>query len=77
MKLDEWNFVDENYEWKRQNWKLTYREPKYIQQEAMRYRPSAKPINLRKDFKERGLQVIFNLANTHLTPEQATYQEGI
>lgn len=34
------------------------------------------PVDLRKDFRESGLQVIFKLANIHLTPEKPEYEGG-
>ncbi|KAF8154459.1 hypothetical protein B0H34DRAFT_789969 [Crassisporium funariophilum] len=35
-----------------------------------------KPVDLRKDFGHRGLQIIVKLANIHLTPEKPTYKGG-
>ncbi|RYP40265.1 hypothetical protein DL767_001808 [Monosporascus sp. MG133] len=38
--------------------------------------PGAYPIDLRERFKDRGLQVIFKLANIHLTPDKPEYEGG-
>lgn len=34
------------------------------------------PVDLRKDYGERGLQIIVKLANIHLTPETPEYNGG-
>ncbi|KAF7979915.1 hypothetical protein HWV62_40318 [Athelia sp. TMB] len=34
------------------------------------------PLNLREDFKDRGLQIIVKLANIHLTPDNSEYAGG-
>jgi len=34
------------------------------------------PVDLRKDYAHRGLQVIVKLANIHLTPEKPEYEGG-
>ncbi|RYP04211.1 hypothetical protein DL764_004601 [Monosporascus ibericus] len=38
--------------------------------------PGACPIDLRERFKDRGLQIIFKLANIHLTPDEPEYEGG-
>ncbi|RYO87169.1 hypothetical protein DL766_009449 [Monosporascus sp. MC13-8B] len=38
--------------------------------------PGAYPIDLRERFKDRGLQIIFKLANIHLTPDKPEYEGG-
>jgi hypothetical protein len=37
---------------------------------------TAGKVNLKRDFAERGIQVIVKLANIHLTPEKPEYQGG-
>ena len=39
-------------------------------------RPGAHCIDLREEFKDRGLQVIFKLANIHLDPSKPEYEGG-
>jgi hypothetical protein len=34
------------------------------------------PIDIKKDYAQRGLQVVVKLANIHLTPEKPEYQGG-
>ncbi|RYP70268.1 hypothetical protein DL771_005571 [Monosporascus sp. 5C6A] len=38
--------------------------------------PGAYPIDLREKFKDRGLQIIFKLANIHLKPDKPGYEGG-
>lgn len=38
--------------------------------------PDHRPVDLQKDFHDSGLQVIFKLANIHLTPEEPDYDGG-
>ena len=45
---------------------------KYTQPDHLR----TKPVDLRKDFADHGLQVIVKLANIHLTPEKPEYGGG-
>ncbi|EME38963.1 hypothetical protein DOTSEDRAFT_75612 [Dothistroma septosporum NZE10] len=74
---------DEGYEldeeWRDQNRTLIVPEPEkyatrrdYTQPDHLKTRP----INLRHDFADRGLQVIVKLANIHLTPEKPTHDGG-
>ncbi|KAK0716044.1 hypothetical protein B0H67DRAFT_554442 [Lasiosphaeris hirsuta] len=75
---DEWRYEDDFYEWKLQHRILQHREPRaYVPQEKLFARQKGKkpPINLHEDFPE-GLQVIFKLANIHLTPEKPSYSGG-
>jgi hypothetical protein len=73
---ENWDCDDEYQDWKMKNRVLVQREPSYTPQAAMRDRTGAQPIDLKKDFREQGLQVIFKLANIHLTPEQSRYEGG-
>jgi hypothetical protein len=34
------------------------------------------PVDLKNDYKHRGLQIIVKLTNIHLTPEKSEYQGG-
>lgn len=69
---------DEDYrEWKVQHRILIQREPEdYTPFQDTLSRKGAKKIDLKKDFSQSGLQVIFKLANIHLTPEKPTYEGG-
>ncbi|KAI6866987.1 hypothetical protein KC338_g694 [Hortaea werneckii] len=40
------------------------------------FRRGAGPIDLREEFRQKGLQVIVKLANIHLTPDKPTYDGG-
>ncbi|KAF2711822.1 hypothetical protein K504DRAFT_465561 [Pleomassaria siparia CBS 279.74] len=55
---------------------LTQHEPEYTPQAKHREKNGARPINLCRDFCEQGLQVIFKLANIHLTPDNPDYDGG-
>ena len=78
---EDWMWDDEYDEWKRENWILTWPEPREYTSQA-ELRDGRKQdhrwrmdVGLREDFPE-GLQVIFKLANIHLTPEKPTYDGG-
>jgi hypothetical protein len=75
----EWRYANEFYQWKRNNRILTYREPReYIPQAELpkhEGKSSRSPVSLRDSFPA-GLQVIFKLANIHLTPEDPSYAGG-
>lgn len=50
-----------------------------VQPEPGRFKPPREPehcVNLRKDYGDRGLQIIVKLANIHLTPEKPEYNGG-
>ncbi|KXX80377.1 hypothetical protein MMYC01_203273 [Madurella mycetomatis] len=85
---DGWRYDDDFYFWKHQNRVLMYREPReYISQAELAsgdnrwnrvkliYENDHKPLNLRERFPA-GIQVIFKLANIHLTPEKPVYSGG-
>lgn len=76
---------DEGYNnWKRQNRVLIQPEPrKFLTFEAFLKKHAAKedfhganPIDLREKFADSGLQIIFKLANIHLTPDDSSYDGG-
>ncbi|KAF2477715.1 uncharacterized protein BDR25DRAFT_275066 [Lindgomyces ingoldianus] len=68
--------IDQYRDWRDQNRILEQREPAFTPHDEHQTQPGAKRIDLRKDFTERGLQVIFKLANIHLTPEKPEYEGG-
>ncbi len=72
---EDWRWEEDFHDWQRRNRVLKYREPReYIAQaELLAKRKST--ISLRDDFPD-GLQVIFKLANIHLTPEKPIYEGG-
>jgi hypothetical protein len=71
------NGADDEYdEWFRTHRILQYPEPVYKTREELQEKSGYRPIDLKKDFRERGIQVIFKLANIHLTPEKPTYDGG-
>ena len=71
---DDWRWDGEYDQWQRANRVLVYREPQeYIPQAE--FLAKRKSTSLRDDFPD-GLQVIFKLANIHLTPETPTYEGG-
>lgn len=79
--VQEWadvhGFYDEYREWKEANRILIQPEPRgFVPHTHLKGRPGARKINLRKDFRNSGLQVIFKLANIHLTPEKPDYDGG-
>jgi hypothetical protein len=71
---------DEEYrEWKRANRVLIQVEPIPFQTlaETLETKPNgAIPIDLREKYRESGLQIIFKLANIHLTPDKSEYGGG-
>ena len=66
------NCDDEYMDWSTENRVLRQYEPEFTPQEKQR-RSGAHPVDLRKDFAERGIQVIFKLVNIHLTPDNPMY----
>ncbi|KAK3360500.1 hypothetical protein B0T25DRAFT_535760 [Lasiosphaeria hispida] len=75
---DEWRYEDDFHEWKLQHRILQHREPRvYVPQEKLfaSRKDKKAPIDLRENFPD-GLQVIFKLANIHLTPEKPSYSGG-
>lgn len=72
---DDWRWEQDFDDWQRDNRILVYREPReYIPQTELLARRKG-TISLRDNFPD-GLQVIFKLANIHLTPEMPKYQGG-
>jgi hypothetical protein len=72
---DGWKWDDDYYDWVRDNRVLVYREPRAYVPQADLLAKRKDPVSLRNDFPD-GLQVIFKLANIHLTPENPRYQGG-
>ncbi|SPO03682.1 uncharacterized protein DNG_06365 [Cephalotrichum gorgonifer] len=68
----DWHNEDEYYDWVNEHRILRYPEPRNYKSQAELKEGSR--IRLRE--KPSGLQVIFKLANIHLTPEKPTYEGG-
>ncbi|KAB8228811.1 DUF4246 domain-containing protein [Aspergillus alliaceus] len=67
------NFED----WYREHRIFIQREPEpFRTRQQWEERAQHRPINLQKQFATSGLQVIFKLANIHLTPEKPQYNGG-
>jgi hypothetical protein len=76
---DELEWDEEYIEWKRQHRYIIWPEPrefKSFSALAADKQPEADPVDLRVDFKASGLQIIFKLANIHLTPDKPKYDGG-
>ncbi|KAK4443544.1 hypothetical protein QBC34DRAFT_416930 [Podospora aff. communis PSN243] len=82
---EDWRDSDEYEEWKHEHRTLVYREPRgYISQADLKNRTipknsyeshaPRKPVDLLAP--RQNLQVIYKLANIHLTPEKPTYAGG-
>jgi hypothetical protein len=73
-------YNDDGYrDWKERVRVLTQQEPREwipFNDMVVQNPVGAKPIDLRKKFADSGLQVIFKLANIHLTPEKPEYEGG-
>jgi hypothetical protein len=69
---------DEYVEWKREHRYIIWPEPREFKSfnDMAANKSEADPVDLRVDFKASGLQVIFKLANIHLTPEKSKYNGG-
>ncbi|KAI1127606.1 hypothetical protein F5Y10DRAFT_278054 [Nemania abortiva] len=70
---DEYMWTDEYYEWKTTHRVLKWPEPDDY--DPSRARPAEMRPNLRTEFPD-GLQVIFKLANIHLSPSNPKYEGG-
>ncbi|KAF7185849.1 hypothetical protein HII31_12722 [Pseudocercospora fuligena] len=77
-ELDEDEIDELNDAWQRANRVLTnLPEPgSYSMRVSDHEDKKETAVDLRKDFSDRGLQVIVKLANIHLTPEKPTYGGG-
>lgn len=82
MEDEEWaqehGYEDDYYEWFEEHRLLNQKEPlpfvpfsQTLQHPLIR---GANPVDLKSTYKESGLQVIFKLANIHLTPENPEYR---
>jgi hypothetical protein len=77
--LHSWNARDPEHfhEWRIQHRVLIRPEPReYVPLAQKLGRPGARQVDLRKDFRQSGLQIIFKLASIHLTPEKPEYDGG-
>ena len=70
---DEYDIEDDRFEWRRQYHILKWPEPNDY--DPSRPRPAEARPNLRSMFPD-GLQVIFKLANIHLSPSNPKYDGG-
>ncbi|KXN81965.1 hypothetical protein AN958_03373 [Leucoagaricus sp. SymC.cos] len=68
------DYWDQRYEWMKANRPLFLVRPEPYDFEA----PASPedPVDLKKDYGHRGLQIIIKLANIHLTPEKPEYKGG-
>lgn len=68
-------FLDEDFNsWFSRHLVLIQREPNaFISRERSESQPDHHPLHLQKDFRSSGLQIVFKLANIHLTPENPRY----
>lgn len=62
-------------------WKFATRRRFYIQPDVGTFSPpqerkDAQKVNLKRDYANKGLQIIIKLANIHLTPEKPEYPGG-
>lgn len=81
MSDEEWaqelGFEEEYYEWWEEHRILEQKEPSpFVPFRETLQRPDirgANPVDLKSTYKDSGLQVIFKLANIHLTPEKPEY----
>lgn len=63
-------FEERRWLWERENRVVVLPEPgTFTPRDYLR-------LDLRKEFKDTGLQVIVKLANIHLTPEEPEYEGG-
>lgn len=79
MDWDNFYNTEEHWEWTCANRILIQPEPKAFVpfKDSYETRPTgAKPVDLEAKFGKTGLQVIFKLANIHLTPEQPSFSGG-
>lgn len=76
---DDFLNTDQYWEWEMANRVLIQPEPKpFVHfKDSYETRPTgAKPVDLETKFSKTGLQVIFKLANIHLTPENPSFDGG-
>ncbi|KAF2650993.1 hypothetical protein K491DRAFT_720260 [Lophiostoma macrostomum CBS 122681] len=65
--------IDRYRAWQEEHRILKHPEPTFVSHANLESRPGYRPVNLRQKFADQGLQVIFKLANIHLTPEEPSY----
>ena len=74
---DEEDEVQLYQDWFEANKILIQIEPEPFQSRQLwESKPAHNPVDLQKGFRDSGLQVIFKLANIHLTPEKPSYDGG-
>jgi len=67
-------FLDQRREWIKATRRIVQPEPKQFEPPSPR--EPEKTVDLKRDYSERGIQVIVKLANIELTPEKAEYKGG-
>lgn len=71
--------TDLDYRIRRSEWKEE-QKPKFLDYPNVtrfeQLQLAQEPVDLKKDYGERGLQIIVKLANIHLTPEKPRYEGG-
>ena len=76
---DFWHYNDDYRDWKKQNRVLVHPEPQEFVPFVKNLESDpegARPVDLQKNFADAGLQVIFKLANIHLSAEKPEYEGG-
>jgi hypothetical protein len=74
---DHFGVYDEYMDWRRDNRVLKQPEPDAYESWKKKLHPDRKDlVDLRSKFKDDGLQIIFKLANIHLTPEKPEFNGG-
>ena len=73
---DEMTYGDRRWEWLEEIQRVVLPEPETFAPPPYMTTDSKDQVDLRRDFGERGLQVIVKLANIHLTPEKPEYNRG-
>ncbi|KAE8349840.1 hypothetical protein BDV28DRAFT_52807 [Aspergillus coremiiformis] len=74
---DDIRWTDGFDDWVRDNRVFVQREPEaFRSRQYWEDRDEHRPVDLQKQFSTSGLQVIFKLANIHLTPEKPSYDGG-
>ncbi|KAG5645508.1 hypothetical protein DXG03_005918 [Asterophora parasitica] len=71
---DDW--YDARDQWYKNTRRVVQPEPGVFQPPAKKPEDEAKVVDLWKDYRQRGLQVVVKLANIHLSPEQPEYGGG-
>jgi hypothetical protein len=67
---------EDDYNERLAEWEENIRELVLPEPEEFKPRSTGSSVDLRKEFGQRGLQVIVKLANIHLTPDKPMYEGG-